>query len=462
MLFSRAHRRRLAAALRGGEGGFAMIVSMLVITVVAVMTLGMLATGLHLQAATARDSSWNKALQVAEAGVDNAVYHLTDDPTFAQPGPVAGTVPQGTFSVSVVKPKRGWLVVTSTGTVGKVKRRIEVTYGPAASFKFALFSDTGLEVKNNNGTTGDIFANQSIVLKQNSGVKGSVVSATGTIDMENNAQIQKNNGQGGNAYSGGYDAAGRWGIRLQNNAVIQGDAYAQEETCSPPDTTNYNISNAGSVLGNAVAGGAINGSVGGTSVPFNCQLRQPTRLLPQYHYDPDLYGDAIEDTSAAAFQTWADAHSGSLTGTHRVCDGGPDANGQCTSQSLNSIDLGGKTITGDFTLITNTLIDFNNNAAYLGPSDAFVSLISLNDSTDPPAINIKNNFSIPDPSPAVLVYSSGLIYVKNNAESNGAVYAGAISINNNLDVTYDPRVERTLGFGPTRYERVTWKELTPS
>src|SRR3954447_829983 len=290
---SRFRRRR-------DEGGFAMIITMLVITVVAVMTLGMLATGLHLQAATARDSRWNRALQVAEAGVDNAIYQLGENPSFAQPGPVAGSVPKGTFSVSVVKPKRGWLVVTSSGTVARVKRRIEVTYGPAASFKFALFSDTGLEVKNNNGTTGDIFANQSIVMKQNSGVKGSVVSATGTIDMENNAVIQKNNGKGGDAYSGGYDAAGLWGIRMQNGATIQGNAFAQEEGCSPPDTTRYNIANAGSVLGNAMAGGSINGSVSGTSTPFNCQLRQPTRLLPQYHYDPDLYGDAISYNSAAA------------------------------------------------------------------------------------------------------------------------------------------------------------------
>src|SRR3954447_6789835 len=110
------YQRRLAIALRRDEDGFAMIVSMLVISVVAVMTLGMLATGLHLQAATARDSSWNRALQVAEAGVDSAIYHLGQDPTYAQPGPIAGNVPQGTFSVSVVKPKRGWLVVTSSGT----------------------------------------------------------------------------------------------------------------------------------------------------------------------------------------------------------------------------------------------------------------------------------------------------------------------------------------------------------
>lgn len=444
---------RLRRARNGEERGFAMIVAMLVTTIVLVMTLGMLATGIHLQTATARDLRWNRALQVAEAGVDRAVYELQKSDAYTgSGGPVAAA--GGEYETTVTTPKIGWRVVTSTGYVPSktasnvVKRKIQVTYGPYASFKYALFSDTGLEVKNNNGTTGDVFANGSIVMKQNSGVKGSVTSALGTIYMENNALIQKNGSEGGDAYTGGYDASGLWGLYLSNGATIDGNAFAQVETCQ---NDRYDIRNSGIIKGNAVAAGSINGTVNGTKTPYNCQPRQPAKNLPEYHYDPDLYGSVSEYTSAAAFQAWADAHSASLTGTHRVDD--PDPN--------HVIDLGGKTITGDFTLITNTLIDFNNNTSYSGPSDAFVSLVSLNSSTDPPAINIKNNFIIPDPSPAVLVYSTGTIFVKNNAESNGAVYAGAISIKNNLDVTYDPRVERTVGFGPVRYQRVSWQELKP-
>ncbi|MER3452512.1 MAG: hypothetical protein C4344_02155 [Acidimicrobiia bacterium] len=439
-----------------------MIVSMLVVTMLVVMTMGLLASGLHLQAATARDLRWNRAVQVAEAGVDQAVYHLASDPDYARAGPVTGSVPGGTYTVSVQRPAPGWIVVTSTGEAGGVRRRIQVTYGPAAVFTYALFSDTGLVVKNNNATTGDVFANGSIVMKQNSGVRGSVTSATGTVFMENNAQIRRNGDTGGNVYTGGFHLAGGWGLYLSPNAVVEGDAYAQEETCSPPDPDplHYAIVANGRIQGSALAGGPISGSVGGIRTPYNCQVRQPTRTLPPFHFLPENYPSIRKFCadyapcagSAQGFQAWADANAANLSGVAYVNDTNPSA----------VIDLGRKTITGDFTLITNTLIDFANNTTYAGSPDARVTIVSLNPSTDPPAINIKNNFTIPDPPPAVLIYSTGLIFVKNNAESNGAVYASAISIKNNLDITYDPRVERTVGFGPVRYERVSWKELPPA
>ena len=74
---------------------------------------------------------------------------------------------------------------------------------------------------------------------------------------------------------------------------------------------------------------------------------------------------------------------------------------------------------------------------------------------------IKNNFDVSH-DPAVLLYATGLIQVKNNPDHNGAVYAGAISIKNNLNVTYDPRVERTMGFGDVKYDRQSWVECRPS
>jgi hypothetical protein len=39
------------------------------------------------------------------------------------------------------------------------------------------------------------------------------------------------------------------------------------------------------------------------------------------------------------------------------------------------------------------------------------------------------------------------------------VFAGSISFKNNMDVTYDERVERTVGFGSKRYERISWEEI---
>jgi hypothetical protein len=73
-------------------------------------------------------------------------------------------------------------------------------------------------------------------------------------------------------------------------------------------------------------------------------------------------------------------------------------------------------------------------------------------------LTIWNKFEVLPNDPAVLLYSTGLIQVKNSAESNGAVYAGAISIKNNLDITYDARIERSLGFGDLKLDRMAWME----
>jgi type II secretory pathway pseudopilin PulG len=458
-----------------GDDGFALIVVMVVISIVTIMTIGMIATGLHLDQATARGRRHSVALQAAEAGLDQAVYQLSQDSLYTGTGgPVP--VPGGQYEVTVTVPRRGWATIESTGYVptktaaNVVKRRIRATYGPERAFRYALFSESGLEVKNNGETVGDVFANGSVILTNGSGVRGSVTSATGTVELDNGATVRKDDeGEGGDIRSGGYDLGGSWGVQLQSGAVVEGNVSARAEQCpgSAGDDSRYNVSNDGQIQGNAVARGNINGSVQGSKTPFTCVERQATQQLPQFHYDPELYpspneygtspdADGVATGARSAFQAWVAGHSSSMTGTHRIMDTGCRGD---PSGSTSVIELGGTTITGEFTLITNCRLDFSNNAAYSGTSDAHVTIISLNASTNPAAIDIKNNFEIPDPGPAVLMYSPGLIQVKNNPGANGAVFAGSISFKNNMDVTYDERVERTVGFGSKRYERISWEEI---
>lgn len=456
------------------DDGFALIVVMVVISIVTIMTIGMIATGLHLDQATARGRRHSLALQVAEAGVDQAVYELSQDGLYPGTGGTV-SVPGGQYEVTVTVPRVGWATIESTGYVpneaaaNAVKRRIRAAYGPERAFRYALFSESGLEVKNNGETVGDVFANGSIILTNNSGVRGSVNSATGTVKLNNNATVRKNDGEGGDIRSGGYDLGGSWGVQLDGGSVVEGSVSARAEQCpgTTTDDSRYNVSNAGMIQGNAVARGNINGSVQGSKTPFTCVERQATQQLPEFHYDPELYpdpneygtspdADGVRTGARTAFQSWITANASSMTGTHRVMDTG------CRDEpsgSTSVLELGGTTITGDFTLITNCRVDFSNNASYSGSPDAYVTIVALNSSTSPAAIDIKNNFDIPDPGPAVLMYSPGLIQVKNNPEANGAVFAGSISFKNNMDVTYDPRVERTVGFGSKRYERISWEEI---
>ena len=459
-----ADRLRNRGHDQASEGGYALAVTVMVSFAMLILCLGTVTSGLRLDAASARDSRWNLALQVAEAGIDNSLFELTASGTYAGTAGTAVATPGGEFETTVTTPKPGWRVIVSTGYVpsktaaNAVKRRIRATYGPYPSFKYALFSSSGLEVKNNDGSTGDIFANESIVMMNNSGVKGSVISGTGSVFMNNNAEVHKNGSEGGNVYSGGYDPAGLWGINLSSGAVIEGSAYAEAETCPGPstDSSRYNIANAGTIRTNAVARGSINGSVLGTSTPYRCQVRHGRETIPEYHYDASLYSGATEYTNISSFQTWADANATNLTGVRRVW---VDACAADPSGALNYLDLGGKVVKDGFKLITNCRVDFNNNSSYSGSSDGSVEIIVLNTSTTPPAINIKNSFTMPEPPPSVLLYSLGLIEVKNNGENNGGVYGGAISIKNNLEVTYDSRIERTIGFGPEKFSRVSWEEI---
>ncbi len=458
------------------EDGFALIVVMVTVSIVTIMTIGMLAVGIHLDQGTTRNRRHSLALQVAEAGVDQAVYQLAQDSLYTGTGPVG--VPGGQFEVSVTVPRRGWATIVSTGYVptkaaaNVVKRRIRTTYGPERAFQFALFSESGLEVKNNGETVGDVFANGSVVLTNNSGVRGSVISATGTVQLDSNATVRKDDGEGGDVRSGGFDLGGLWGVQMQSGSVVEGNASARAEQCpgGVADDSRYNVSNAGVIQGNAIARGNINGNVQGSKIPFSCVEREATRQLPEYHYDPSLYPDPLEYGTApdaegvrtgarAAFQAWVAGHSSSMTGTHRVMD---EECRNAPSGSTSVLELGGTTITGDFTLVTNCRVDFSNNSSYAGSADAYVTIVSLNPSTSPAAVDIKNNFEIPDPGPAILMYSTGLIQVKNNPDANGAVFAGSISFKNNMDVTYDPRVERTVGFGTKRYERISWEEIPAS
>ena len=459
-LFSRVH-----VASRG-EDGFAMVAAVTLTSVMMIFTIGMLATGIHLTEATVRDESWNRALQVAEAGVDHALYMLETEPTYLGSGAGTIEVPGGEAQVLVSSAAAGFVTVYSTGwspsqdAANASRRRIRVDYAPEDTFSFALFSTTGLAVKANGHTEGDIFANNSVLLEENTVVDGSVTSATGTIELDNGAAIREDEDSAGSAYSGGYDEIDLFGITLGNNAVIQGDAYAQAESCpgETDDSTRYNILANGTIQGSATARGSVSGNVGGTRSSYVCEERAATRVLPQYNWDSSLYAGEIEYTSLATFQAWVAGNQTNLTGVHRLWDPlcSADPSGELTKISLN-----GAHVTDDFVLVTNCRIDANNDFNVDAPSEAIVNLIVQNASSDPPAIVIKNNFEVNNGA-AVLVYSTGLIEVKNNIDESGAVYAGAISIKNNMEVTYDARVERTLGFGDMKYDRLAWMECRAS
>lgn len=449
---------------RREENGYAMVISVVVASVAIVLVTAILAQGLHLLQATTRDRRWNNALQVAEAGMERTVVELIRDPNAS--GLSVTTVPFGQFETTVSTPALGYRTITATGyspnktSVNALKRQIVVQYGPAPTFKYALYSASTMELKNvnNNCVRGDAFANEAIAVNNNACIEGSIISATGSVEFDNNGDVKKKaDGTGGDVYAGGLGTTGSadWGISSANGVNIAGSAFAQQVTCPTASPGKYKIVGGGTIQGNAYAGSTISPTVNGTKTTGICQLSRPTEPLPTFQVSQiqNLYGVPVTVyTTVASFLS---ANPGNLSGYHYVKD--PDL--------TKVIDLTGRTVTNTFVLITDNLIDFNLNFSVnmtVNAPEKFVDIISLNPSTDPnaPAINIKNGFDVlGTPKPPVLLYSTGLIEVKNSAISNGAVYGNRVNIKNNLDMTYDPRVERVLGFGPSRYQRLNWKEV---
>ena len=456
--------KRVKVVGRREEQGYAMVISVVVASVAIVLVSAILAQGLHLLQATTRDRRWNNALQVAEAGIERTVVELIRDPSAG--GMSVTTVPYGQFESTVVTPAVGYRTITSTGYVpskgatNAVARRITVRYGPAPVFQYALFSASTMELKNvnNNCVRGDAFANESIAVSNNACIEGSILSATGAVAFENNADVKrKADGTGGDVHSGGLGTTGSadWGIATTNGVRIQGSAHATQASCPAPDPTKYKIIGDGLIEGDAWAGNTITPTVVGTKEEHVCRLSRPTQLLPTFQVGQiqSLYGTPVTEYNSVA--SFLAANPGTLSGYHYVNDATPGA----------TVNLTGRTVTDTFVLITNALIDFNLNFVVdmaVNSPDKFVDIISLNSSTDPtaPAINIVNGFEVRgSPKPPVLLYSTGLVEVKNSAISNGAVYGNRVNIKNNLDMTYDGRVERVLGFGASRFERISWNEV---
>ena len=163
-------------------------------------------------------------------------------------------------------------MITSTGyypslATAELSRTVRVTLEPAPTFRYALFSEDFLEIKNNPVVTGDIYSQVGVDIGNNTTVCGSVVVANGDVTMESNSRVAQNlaatgcSGKSGLVWVGG-------SIAGSNGVVIEGDAKASAPTgtsCSPA-STSYQITG-GSISGDATACGRITSSVSGTGLP---------------------------------------------------------------------------------------------------------------------------------------------------------------------------------------------------
>jgi hypothetical protein len=446
------------------ERGFAMITAVMVIAMSSAMALIILSNGQHADRTSQRGRNWELAIQHADAGVQQAVSKIQAG-NGAVPAPFSGTTAEGSYDVTVTSLGRNRYQIDSEGSSGvheslTASRSVRMILAPPRSFKYALFSLTDIDTKNNDYVEGDVWANGSVRVDQNDEIVGSINAATGWVFLDNNSTVS------GDVTAGGYDPATNESITISTGASIAGKATAASTVpdCSDdPAHLSYKIDVTGSIGGAAKTWGTKTGSgPTGTLTTGVCLAAPATKTIPTFTYNPANYSPApVEFATVAAFNTWVAANSSNLSGTYYV-------------RGTGAIDINGVSLGGDTTIIAesaaidafggvgvtnaNTLDKVFILVSYYQPP---AGTVCTNNGGNPEdcAIGIKNNFA-PDGNTATLLYApNGPVSFKNNAEFNGAVYANDIVLKNNMELIYDERVEQVVGFGPVTLETESWIEL---
>ncbi len=464
-----------------GEEGVALIIAVVLMGVVATLGVLMLTVGIHTDQASARGRNWVQALHVAESGVDQAMAKI-GAAGGSYSGTFTGSTAQGTFSVTVSRQARNQYTINSVGSVaagkkGSATRALQVTMAPPSVFKNALFSYTTLEVKNNDAITGDVWANQNVIVDLGTTLSGGVTAATGYVEIDNGASV------GGDVWSGSFNNATGYAIYLQQNATI--DGFAKGSVTNPPDPitcgganpSNYKVraDNGATIGGDVTTWGTFTGAgtASGTVNNNTCTAAPAAIAMPVFTYSASNYDASTlhqfgtPTTSSATavndFQSYLSSHSNQLSGTFYVNQSSP------VNENVR-IDLTNAVVTGDLNIITNTPIFTNGTTDQT--TNAVAVLIStykpptgsscdLNQDNSECAVHLKNNFATSG-NTAVLVYTPyGPVAVKNNAIQFGAIYSDSIQIKNNQSLTYDSRIERTVGFGDATLEVTKWLEVKP-
>jgi hypothetical protein len=484
------------------EDGYALVTAVMIAMVLSLLLLVVVAQAVHTNTVTAVAVRRNQALSVAESGVNWAIASLEADragplptnqevpvPGAAQSGRTADQVSDGKAWVTVTAGTpaspglAGYFTVSSTGQVGSSPTRtIRVVLAPGRSFTSVLYATGGLTIGNNACIVGTVASEGNITFEGNakiagtSSVPGSIYSTGDSIDFHgaNNPKCPD--------YVNGEPVDAR--LDVHGDVLLD---WADPTRCrtAPAEQVDNDYGD-NLKLNGATVGGRL------------CD-RPPLIGMPEYTFDPELYGrdrvryyghpPGIEDGYASG--TAVEEFNAALAGA--TLDR-PYVVWQDLTESAARGDkppalrfAGTVPVSGDTVIYTNVPVEFANNTTIIGPSGS----CSTADPT-PPGASACPSFQIISTYPgtpcpggncpsidggngvefqkvAVLLYSrDGSISLVNDcngpacAESNqGAFYAKSVNAKNNLNVSYSPRVARAIGFGQTALEQQTWQELVP-
>jgi hypothetical protein len=482
-----------------GEDGYAMVVTISVITIMTVLLMVVLTQALHNNTATTFGARRSRALSVAEGGVSWAIAALRANPVAAivvnRAVPVAdGSGSTATATVTVRKgtptnpSKPGYYTILSTGQAAQLSsptRTVQVVLGPAASFAYALYANSSLTLEQNACIVGGVYSQGDVFFKNNATIagtsmaRGSLISAHGVIRQFSGANNPK-------------CPATVEGEAVDTSNDIHGDLLAGGGSLSP----------CMAAPAGAVSAAAQGFNLAGATVGGRVCNDPPPQAMPPYTFDPDLYAEtayfgqppgygspsAAAVTAANAALAVANA-SGGLDRTYVIWQDLAGFQAAGTTPPALKLDAGTLRIARDTVIYTNVPVDFGNTTRVEAaqacsiqdppptgtpacPTFQVISAYPGSPCTggvgNCPSILGGNKIQF-RPELAVLLYSQeGTIQLMNdcnadacNDTNHGAFYANTIDAKNNLNISYTPRIANALGFGRTQLQQVSWQELAP-
>lgn len=411
-LLTFARRARHQAASERGAG----IITALVVGLI-VLTLGITWSqiGVHHMQSSAHERGREQAVNVAEAGVNDAMSELTLDASFA--GMQSSIGGEGDFDVDVspmsTDPTDMRRLITSTGyspdrnDPRAVVRRYEaeVELETTDGFDFALFAGAGvLDGDNHMTVNGDVYGKDGVTLDNNTDVLGDVVSPAWVV-TKNNTLVT------GDVYSGGDVTLENSQTTIQGSVFSGGNVYVNAKV-------RGDVQAAGSVTLGPF--GQVDGNIAEQSPPP--PVRQ--EYLPTFQWDAANYSPAPTTwSSATAFRDEWFAHASTgqaFSGHHRITDTG-------------TIVLDRKwSMGGDVTIVADGKVDLRRSIT--NATSETVDLVIVSFSED--GIELSNEMTLPDSIRVLLFAPNGPVDFNNLKHFTGAVYAESVLVDQNFTLTW--------------------------
>lgn len=415
----------------------------------------LLETG-YAQSIMGRNSAQSsKAFYLANAGVEEAVYQISQSGTLGYPGPdnLSFNLNGGTVDATITGTESERFI-EAVGSVDNYVRKIKVTV-----------QDT---------TVKPGFAN-------------AIHAGAGGIELRNQTLVTSKDGSGGNIYSNSFVKGAK------NDYTTSGDC---KNSASAIDGSVWAVDNITKLATND-SGVCVLGEAHADIIDY-CFVKTdvfapntPSASCPylgSYTNEPAPSPIPLPNMGVDSLKSYLNS-KGEVFSGNCVADGSGDAS-DCTSGTL---EIGNLIVTGDFEkpsnidlkvtgpvwvkgdivfdslgsikpadditqvsqiILTDGTITSESNVVYGKNVNAYLLLISTFDPGTPanqvcedaqtPAITISSN------SESVLFYSmNGCVKVNANSQFHGALLGEGIRIDNNSDVEYDPDLQTAI-FGLTK------------